>query len=366
MTRTVSRPLRWVLALAVLAGLLAALFLAARYAATRLLRDEVLAALGPDSEVGEVRVGWSAIELHGLRIKAPAGKGAWPAADQLRAGRVTVVPSVKDLLSAKVRVHEVRIEDAYLSVLRTRDGKLALLPGLLKRKPSGAAPQVVIDAVRLTGGSIDFFDASVRQPAHRLQLDKLQAELRSLSVPDLGGRTELQLDGNVRGVRRHGTLAVRGWLEPAARHSDLTTTLRGVDLIAFQPYLIKASETGVRRGTLDLDLRSTVRANRLHAPGKVTLSDLELTASGGPFGTFMGMPRQAVLRALKDRDNRITMRFTLEGDLSDPRFSLNESLALRTGAAAAELLGISLESVSRGVGSAAQGIGDALRKTFGR
>jgi hypothetical protein len=41
----------------------------------------------------------------------------------------------------------------------------------------------------------------------------------------------------------------------------------------------------------------------------------------------MGLPRQAVLGTLKDRNDRIAIRFTLDGDLNDPRFSLNESVA---------------------------------------
>ena len=113
-------------------------------------------------------------------------------------------------------------------------------------------------------------------------------------------------------------------------------------------------------------LKSTVRKNRLHAPGTVTLTDLELAPAAGPFNTFMGVPRQAVIAAMKNRKGQISIDFTLDGNLDDPRFSLNENLALRMGAAVAETLGISIEGLTKGVGGVAEGIGGVVKKLFGR
>jgi hypothetical protein len=185
-------------------------------------------------------------------------------------------------------------------------------------------------------------------------------------IPDLTGRTAIALEGVVKGVRRDGRMSIKGDAEFASRDSEITAQLRGVDLLALQPYLIKAAETGVRRGTLDLDLKSTVRQNRLHAPGTVTLSDMEL-ASGG---SFMGMPRATVVSMLKDKNGRIAVKFTLEGNINDPRFSLNESFANQIGTAVAGVLGISLEGLAKGVGlvggDAAKSVGDAVGKLFGK
>lgn len=264
------------------------------------------------------------------------------------------------------------VEDAYVSVLRARDGRLRLLPSLLE-KPAGttadrAAPAtpVAIGTIELQGSALEFFDATVKKPAHKLRLEQLQAKVEDLQVPAMSGRTRIQLDGVVKGVQRDGKLSVGGWTELADKNSEISTRLRGVDLIVLQPYLIKASETGVRRGMLDMTLTSAVRANRLHAPGTVTLTGLQLTSSGGAFGTFMGVPRQAVLAALKNRNDQITIPFTLEGNLSDPRFSLNDSFAKRIGTAVAETLGISIEGLTRNVGNAAEGLGNTVKRLFGK
>jgi len=336
--------------------------------AAQALKAKVEQALGPESEIGALSVGWSTIEIDRLRIKGPGG---WPAADALRAQQIVIVPDLIGLLSSKIRIHRITIEGGYLSVLRARNGKLRLLPSLLEARAGNGAsknttPSVAIGAISLHDGALEFFDATVRQPPHKLRLEQVEAEVDDLHVPDLAGRTKLKIDGVVKGVQRNGDLAIHGWAEIADRNSELSTQLRHVDVKAFEPYLIKASETGVRRGTLDLDLKSTVRKNNLNAPGDLTLSGLELESGGGAFGTFMGVPRQAIVSALKNSNDQIEVHFVLAGDLNDPQFSLNEGLATRMGAGLAKTLGISIEGLARGVGNAAHGVGSTVKKLFGK
>ncbi|WP_136419644.1 DUF748 domain-containing protein [Herbaspirillum sp. ST 5-3] len=363
-SKTIKRLIAVTLIVVVALGAAASLGL---HFATSALKSQVEQALGPESEVAEIVVGWSAIELRGMRIRAPKG---WPAEDALRAERIVVKPDLLGLISARVHVPRISVEKAYVSVLRARDGKVHLLPSLMEapardggQKTSTALP-VSIGTIELHDGVMEFFDATVRQPAHKTRLDQLHARIDDLQLPALNGRTRIQLDGSVKGVNRNGKVMIDGWAEVADKNSEITTKLQGVDMVALQPYLIKASETGVRRGTLDLKLKSTVRNNRLHAPGTVTLTGLELAPGQGPFGTFMGVPRQAVVAALKNRNGQISIDFTLEGNLNDPQFSLNDSFARRVGSAVAETLGISLEGLTRGVGGAAEGIGGVVKKLF--
>lgn len=317
--------------------------------AVKALESKIGQALGADSEVGGIAVGWSSVEIRRLRVKGPK---SWPATDALRAERIVVVPDLRSLLSDTVHIRSIHVEGAYLSVLRSRDKRLRLLPGMLearkgKRGATQEGPPVKIDSITLENSALEFFDATIRQPAHKTRIEQLRIALDHLEAPSLAGRTQVRLDGTIRGMQRNGKIAVNGWLDIAQRNSELAAKLKGVDLVALQPYLVKASETGVRRGSLDLDIKSSVRRNRLHAPGMVTLTGLELLPAGGAFGTFMGVPRQAVVAALKNRDDQITVRFTLQGNLDDPDFSLNEDIVKRLGTSIAESLGISIEGMVR-------------------
>jgi hypothetical protein len=358
---------RWLLIPGAIVVLLAAAGLAGVHFATKALKSQVEAALGADAEVGSITLGFSSIDVEGVRIKGPKG---WPAEDALRARRIVIVPELADLLSAKVRLKRIEVDDAYLSVLRTREGTLRLLPSLLEKPAApgekGGGVPVTIGTVLLKGGALELFDATLRTPPHKVRLENLQAKIDDIRIPELTGKTGITIDGTIKGVQHNGSLSIKGWAEIASKDSEIAMMLKGVDMLALQPYLIKAAETGVKRGQLDLDIKSSVKKNQLRAPGNLTLIGLELAPSGGTFGTFMGVPRQAAIGALKDRNGRINIQFTLEGNITDPKFSLNESLAMRMGSSVAGVLGISVEGLAKGVGGAAEGVGSAVRKLFGK
>ena len=253
---------RWLSALFILTVTLMVLAVAGLQVGTRLLKDQVQQALGPDSEVGEIRLGWSEVEILKLRLKAPAG---WPAADTLRAERIVVSPDLRSLLGQPIRVSSIRIEGAYVSALRSADGKMRVVPNLLEHPaPAEQAektppPRVHLGRIELTGAVLEFFDATVRKPALKIRLEQLDATVQDIQLPDLAGRTRLALDGVLKGVRQDGRISIKGWMDLATRDSDITSTFRQVDLVALQPYLVKAAETGVKKGSLDLDLHSVVK-----------------------------------------------------------------------------------------------------------
>jgi len=360
---------RWLSIAGIVAALLVVLGIVGFQAAKNILRKQIVDALGPDSEVQTIGFNWSGVEIIGLRVHAPKG---WPATDVLRAERIVVIPDLRSLLSSQYRVQSIRIEKPYLSVLRAKDGRVRVLPGLIdrpaKKNEEGAfgSLAVFIGGIKLQDGVLEFFDATIRQPALKLRLEQMQAQVDELRLPALTGHTPFQLDGVLKGVHRDGNVSIAGWAEMADRNSSVTTKLHGVDLVTLQPYLIKASETGVRKGTLDLDLKSNVHRNRLEAPGVMTLSGLELTSADRGWSTFMGVPRQAIIGFLKDKNDQIAVRFLLKGDLNDPKFSLNEDLATRIASSMAEGLGVSLKGVAGGVESVGQKGLEAAGSALGR
>ncbi len=346
--------------------------------AIRSLKSQVEQALGPQGEVREIRVGLTGIEILDIRIRAQKNSG-WPSEDELRAKRIVVTPDLLDLLTARLSINSIRIEDAYVAMLRTRGGQVKVIPSLLATKtgaegkpaptpagtPGDSKPdtQISIGKILLSGGVIEFYDASIRSTPVKLRLEQIDASIGKLLLPDLTGHTAIKIDGVLKGNRQDGKLAIDGSIELATKDSGFSTKLRGIDMTVLQPYLIQSAETGVRRGTLDLDLKSSVTKGKLRAPGTLTLADLELASSSG---TFMGLPRNATVGMMKDKKGRISVKFVLEGDINDPKFSLNEQMATRLASSLASSLGVSLESLAKGVGGvgsgSAKGIGDSLQK----
>jgi hypothetical protein len=343
---------------------------ALRYGAA-LLKEQIEAGLGPDSEVGSIVRDGSSVVINDVRVRAPA---EWPTKEALRAEKIIVEPDLRALLSGNVHIASITAENVYLAVLRSRDGQTQLLPSLFERiaaseREAGSkdlagrsgAPPVVVEKTLLHGGEIEIFDAQVRKTPHRIQIADIRAELGQIALPALDTETSLDIAGTVKGPNRDGTMTLKGHIRLDDLDSEIATSLRGVDLVALEPYLLQASETGVKRGTLDLDIQSTVAERVLKAPGSMTLSHLELAGS-----SFMGMPRNAVLVAMKDRNEAITIRFELAGKLDDPQFSLHENFMLRTSVAVAEGLGVGIVGLARDVGGATQTLTDKLGALLGR
>ncbi len=341
--------------------------------AVGVLKGKVVQALGPGSEIKELSVGWSGVEVQGLRIKGTPG---WPAKDALRAERVVIVPSLLSLLSGRVQVGSITVDRPYVSVLRTRDGRLQVVPTLLAQRDteqqasgngSTSAPTVTLSRITLQDGVVELFDATVARPPLKIRMEQIQASIRNVVTPTLEGKTKFTLAGVVKGVQQDGRATVSGWAEVVSKDSSVKVRLRSVDLVTFQPYLSKAAETRLRKGALDLDLDSRVSKKRLNAPGRVVISDLEFARGGG---TFMGVPASAVVSTLKNKDDKIEVDFVIEGDIDNPRFSLNEYFAKRVGSAlvgsiqGAEAVEKALEATGES-GKEAEGVLREVQGLFG-
>ena len=373
-----SRARRWGLfAIALIALASTGIFIAYQFALDE-LRSRVITALGTESEVGEIRVSFKSIEIADLKLKAPAD---WPVRHVLTAARVVISPDLGSFTSDIFRINRIMIERATLAVLRERNGKLRMLPGMTQKVTtsgtSGAsspASTVLIEVIELKDSSVSFFDAQVRSPPLEIKFENVAAKITNLRIPELTGKSAIELKADVKGLTRSGALSVAGNMEFATRDSEIKTTLRDVEIATLEPYLIRAAETGVRKGTLDLDLAAKVATNRLTAPGVLTLKNLELRASANATGTFMGMPRDTVVNMIRERDGRIEVPFKLEGNLNDPNFSVDAAFKTRLAIATAAALGVTIKGLigelsglrEKNTTEKVDSVINAMKKLFGK
>jgi hypothetical protein len=331
--------------------------------------------------LSELKVNWFSIELLGLSIDAPKG---WPTARTLEAERVRIFPDLRTLLSDRLHIYSVVIENPYLSMLRN-PGKLIIVPSLMERdgkdgthsnRDESNGRKVTIAKIEIKNGSLDLYDATVSRPPLKVRMEAIDAVIHDVAAP-AAEKTRFDLSGVVKGIKRDGRAELRGWVGPGARDSSSLVVLEAVDLVALQPYLVKKHEAQVARGTLDLKLDSEVRNNNLNGKGKIVMHDLAFARSSGFYDTFMGMPRDAVISFLKNNNNAIDVDFTLSGNTKNPNFSLNENLSTRIATAMASQLGVSIVGVAEGLGtlgrkgiegagSVVEGVGSAVKQLFGR
>lgn len=338
------------------------------------LQGALRQALGPRAQVQALTVNWNGVTITGLQLAAAPG---WPDPEEASARRIWVQPELRSLWSGPWRIRQLVVEDGHISLLRDRAGRLRLLPGLFDTPSSPAAPAsaastpadspdtLIIQQLRLSGVRVDLYDDSFR-PAlrrpHHLQLDDLSAQVDGLHLPRLAQPVQLDIQGLLRGAggaaNHDGQLKIEGSVTPAHHDARLKAQLHTVDLRVLQPYLLTVNAGGIRQGRLDLAMQVDLKANRLHAPGTVTLADLTLGHGSGWWDRLGTASRQAVLDTLAEK-GRIEVHFTLDGRLDDPSFSVNDSLAQRFATGLAKSVGVS-------VGGVVEGVGQMIKGLFGR
>jgi hypothetical protein len=341
------------------------------------IKERIIETLGPSGSVEEIDVAFGQVTLSRVRLRGPKD---WPASDAMRAERIVLDVDMRSLITKPVHLRSVSVDNYYLSIVRSAEGRVRILPGLRetaqeanatpdsKEREEHAREEKLIDRVSFERGSMEFFDGSVQNPPYRVLIGDARATVDHIHLPALTDRTELSMTGSIKGPSHTGNVTWGGWMVIANKDSQTRATLRNVDVATLDPYLLKkaGAKAAVTGGTIDLSIDATVKDYRIHAPGTLTLNHLQISDAGNPLDTFLSIPTKAAIAALKDRKEQIKLDFVLDGDLRDPKFSLSESLSKKLAAGFAKALGVSAEGVARGAGDTVRGIGNALKNLLGQ
>ncbi|MFM0211824.1 DUF748 domain-containing protein [Paraburkholderia sediminicola] len=371
-----SKGKRWAIAVGGVLLVLIVVAVGALQFAQREVKERVIAALGPLGSAETIDVGLTSVHLTNVLLKAPPG---WAAGDPLRADEITITPDIRDLIARRMHIRSVVVRGFDIAVLRTKDGAIRLVPNLRQAvngpndgEASGVATtgsrEKLVDHVSFEQGNFHFYDMTVGPPAFKVTVSNANATVDHLHLPALTEPTTVSVTGSIKGPTHTGTVSFDGWIKIASKDSQTTSKLRGVDVVTLDPYLLKktGAKAQVTGGTVDLTVDSTVRNYQLHAPGTVTIHHLQLADSDNPFDTFMSIPTKAAVAALKTHNGDITLHFVLDGNLRDPKFSVQESLMTRVGAGFANAMGVSVEGVAKGAGETVKGLGNALKNLLGQ
>ena len=373
---SMSKGQRWIVAVGSVLVLLVAIALGVLQYAQHEVKERVVAALGPLGSAQSIDVGLTSVHLSNVVLKAPPG---WPAGDPLRADEIVLTPDIRDLLARRMHIRSVVVRGFDMAVLRNQSGTIRLLPNLRQSvsrandDASGAAANSAprekqVDHISFEQGRFHFYDMTVGPPAYKVTVSNANATVDNVHLPALAEPTSVNVRGTIQGPSHTGTVTFGGWIKIASKDSQTTSTLRGVDVVMLDPYLVKkaGAQAQVTGGTIDMSIESSVRNYQLHAPGTITVHKLQLADSGNPLDTFMSIPTKAAVAALKTHDGDITLHFVLDGNLRDPKFSVQEGLTTRVAAGFAKALGVSVEGVAKGAGETVKGLGNALKNLLGQ
>lgn len=341
-----------------LAVLLMLLALAAilAFAGVRIVEQRISSLLGPRSQVGDVQVGFRQVVLTDVLVPGASGQA------EARAKRVVLEPKWSGFLRHEAVFHTVVIQGFDFAVVRTDDGDMQIAPALKtamqagEGRTRGRMPIEIAELV-LRDGRLDFVDAAVAAPAHRIPFKNVRARLSPVVIPGDGARSNIEFAGDVEDNRNgESTVRAQGWVAIGGTDSEMKIAVRNMDIRHAAPYLAENGTGTLTGGAMDLDMTTAIAKRDLRASGVVALRDLKFSGDGSVFS----LPRKAVLAAMKDKTGALRFEFALRGSLDNPKFSVTRGFTAQVAQGFGRAIGVGAEGAAEGVSGAVKELGDAL------
>jgi hypothetical protein len=339
--------------------------------ANRIIKYELESALGKGFSVRKIDLHWGKVEALDISFRNPAGK------EVFKTDSLILEADFIGLLKKKYIISDVYLKNPY--ILLEKDPKGEFVNPFLRKVPKKAEekpiPPVFMKKIEVTKGSIDYLDRKVSNTPVVTRLRGIELEFTDITFPLEDNYSPYTLSASIPGNQSTGILNSKGKIKLMNKDTDCKIEIRGLDITAFKPYFQKKGDVNVTKGTLDINMDVKVKSKNINAPGKAMLRDLEFEKGSGIGGTFLNIPRSAVINFLKNNNNEIVVNFILEGDLDNPKFNLRESFMDKISIAIAEKLGLSIKKVGESVvglgaegakeiGKSIKGIGVNIKKIF--
>lgn len=337
------------------------------YMGTRWVQARIVQMLQPYGQAERVYVRFSAVVIENLTLQA-ASHG--PDISPARASKVVLEPDWHALLARRLVLRTVTIDGFTLPVYRTADGKLQILPALTAqiknethdRDPSPSKLVVKVEKIGLTHGTLDFIDAAIAKPAHKITLEQVQATIGPCQFPQGSERTAVDLSAQMPGRHKKGAVFIKGWFVPVSKDTDMQIRLNDIDVPRVAPYLRKDTSTSLVDGLMGLTMHLRIKQQHLDAQGNIMLSDLQFNDQA----LLLSLPRKVVLAALKNHQGKVSFNFSVQGQLNDPKFALDDSIAAHVAGGLANAIGVSVRGAAEGATDIIKGLGGAFTDLLGR
>ncbi|MFF7400442.1 DUF748 domain-containing protein [Achromobacter sp. NPDC008082] len=329
------------------------------FAATRIVEQRIAGMLGPRGQVADIQVGFHQVVLTEVNVPGSANQSA------VSAKRVVLEPEWSAFLRHEAVFKTVVVEGFNFSVIRGADGDMQIAPALQTALHSGDGGDgksrrpmpVHVGELILRDGRLDYLDAVVAKPPHRIPFKNVQARLSPLAIPGDGTQSNMEFNGVVEDNRNgEATVHAQGWLVVGSTDADMKVAVRNMDIRHAAPYLSANGAGTLTGGAMDLDMTTRIAKRELRASGTVALRGLQFSGDGSLFS----LPRKAVLAAMKDKSGALRFEFALRGSLDNPKFSVTRGFAAQVARGFGRAIGVGAEGAAQGVGGAVKELGDAI------
>jgi hypothetical protein len=324
---------------------------------TTLVQSRLKSLIGPDISVGQVTARWNRIELDQVQISR---SGIGPFDKRFSCERIIIRPSLLSLVSGRLDIGEVLLKKPYLLLEINPDGSFARILPYRPPTPLGSSGPhlpVQLNSMRISSGTIDLLDRHVvrkgahgtsnpRERYHLTTLQEISFSAGTLTLPASEQPVPVRLELSAKGG---GRLTISGDIAPKGLDTHLKIDLNGLNIIPYRPYFLKQGDLDVSAGSLSATSSLTIDKRILNAPGSLHLKGLAFDHAGAK-GTLLGVPTRALVSFLSDNRDEISVPFTVQGSLDNPRFSIHQSLVDQIATGLSSKIGVpSVSDVGKGI-----------------
>jgi hypothetical protein len=363
---------KWVPILGIGLFLFLAGYFVLSFYAVKFINAELQESLGPGMAIGDVKVRVTYLAVKGVQYEDPKLKRKMFQIEEMR-----IYPALFSSLLGTLRIREWTMLRPAFTLARSPDGVWSgpwiLLERMGKKreekrdktsdkKEREAKPfQIKMDRLRIRDGRVDIEDRKVSGSPALIQLREVNFDLEKIEFPLASVRSPLDFQGKLKGPKKDGAIASKGWINLKSTDMDASLNLRETELRIFEPYYRKNVTAEIESGYMNMEAKITIQENMIDAPGELDLVDLRMKEDG----TFFYIPAKTMVSLLKNKRNQIRVRFHVKGKMDDPQFNLRETFLTRVALSIAETLGLPIKviggEVLGGTVKGAKGLVDAVR-----
>ncbi len=189
-----------------------------------------------------------------------------------------------------------------------------------------------IRQLEITGDNVLRFEDESVSPAFRMDLSLLEAGLSDLNSrkPEQPTSVKLKISDT-----EHARILLNGTLQPFADRLNLDWIgkIESLKLPPLSPYVIQSTGYSFVGGEMHADIPLKITQNELNGEIDLTLynprvkrvkaEDPEKEKKGK---IQLNMPLDSALKLLRDKQNNVKLKIPINGDISDPKFSVADAI----------------------------------------
>lgn len=206
-----------------------------------------------------------------------------------------------DLKNSRINIDRVDLKDAKVQVALQDNGVLDIndfIPyssksdeGEISAKEQNGTLHWKVDTVHLEEGGFILEDELNAQQG-KITIEHVEVDLKGLSsIPETKAKADLQAM-----VNANARLKVNAVIKQSPLDVEATISLKGLELIKFQPYLEKHLRADINDGKLMVSSRAKIDVKQMTVRTDVRLNDLNISErkEGKPFFAFERLDAKAI------------------------------------------------------------------------